>query len=81
MKHYNLEAIIAVGYRVKSDEAIHFRQWATRVLKVYTTQGYLLDKERLKNDQVFDASYFDHLLEEIQEIRASERKFYQKITN
>ena len=81
VKHYNLEAIIAVGYRVKSDEAIHFRQWATRVLKAYTTQGYLLDKERLKNDQVFDASYFDHLLEEIQEIRASERKFYQKITD
>jgi hypothetical protein len=81
IKHYNLEAIIAVGYRVKSDEAIHFRQWATRVLKAYTTQGYLLDKERLKNDQIFDASYFDHLLEEIQEIRASERKFYQKITD
>ncbi|MDR0299411.1 MAG: virulence RhuM family protein [Streptococcaceae bacterium] len=81
MKHYNLELIISVGYRVKSDEAIHFRQWATRVLKAYTTQGYLLDKSRLENDQIFDVAYFDHLLEEIQEIRASERKFYQKITD
>lgn len=80
-KFYSLEAIISVGYRVKSDEAIHFRQWATRVLKAYSTQGYLLDKERLEQDQIFDESYFDHLLEEIQEIRASERKFYQKITD
>lgn len=80
-QYYSLEAIIAVGYRVKSDEAIHFRQWATRVLKTYSTQGYLLDKERLENGKIFDAEYFDHLLEEIQEIRASERQFYQKITD
>ena len=78
MKHYNLEAIIAVGYRVKSDKTIHFRQWATQVLKTYTTQ---LDKKRLKKDQVFDTSYFDHFLEEIQESWVSERKFYQKITD
>lgn len=81
VKFYSLEAIIAVGYRVKSDEAIHFRQWVTRVLKAYSTQGYLLDKERLKNNEIFDEDYFEHLLEEIQEIRASERRVYQKITD
>lgn len=80
-KFFSLEAIIAVGYRVKSSEAISFRQWATRVLRAYTTHGYIIDKERLENDQIFDVDYFDRLLEEIQEIRASERKFYQKITD
>jgi hypothetical protein len=81
MKHYNLDAIISVGYRVNSVRATQFRQWATKVLRTFAVQGYVLDKQRLENGQVFDQSYFDHLLEEIQEIRASERLFYQKITD
>ncbi|GHU65513.1 toxin Fic [Clostridia bacterium] len=80
-KHYNLDAIISVGYRVNSVRATQFRQWATKVLRTFTVQGYVLDKQRLENGQIFDEAYFDHLLEEIQEIRASERKFYQKITD
>jgi hypothetical protein len=80
-KHYNLDAIISVGYRVNSVRATQFRQWATKVLRTFAVQGYVLDKQRLINGQVFDQSYFDHLLEEIQEIRASERLFYQKITD
>lgn len=80
-KFYNLEAIISVGYRVNSIRATQFRQWATKVLKLYTIQGYVLDKKRLENGQIFDEEYFDRLVEEIQEIRASERKFYQKITD
>lgn len=80
-KFYNLAAIIAVGYRVNSVRATQFRQWATKVLETFTKQGYVLDKERLINGQIFDDDYFDHLLSEIQEIRASERRFYQKITD
>ena len=75
---YSLEMIIAVGYRVNSERAIQFRQWATKVLSAFTKQGYVLDKQRLINGQIFDDDYFDHLIEEIQEIRASERRFYQK---
>ena len=78
---YSLDMIIAVGYRVNSERAIQFRQWATRVLSAFTKQGYVLDKQRLINGQIFDDDYFDHLIEEIQEIRASERRFYQKITD
>jgi len=80
-KHYNLTMIISIGYRVNSEEAINFRRWATNVLKVFTVQGYVLDKNRLENGKIFDEDYFEHLLEEIQEIRASERRFYQKITD
>ena len=80
-QHYNLDAIIAVGYRVNSQRATQFRQWATRVLDAFTKQGYVLDKDRLINGQIFDEDYFDHLISEIQEIRASERRFYQKITD
>lgn len=80
-KFYNLDAIISVGYRVNSVRATQFRQWATKVLKVFTIQGYVLDKKRLENGQIFDEEYFEHLLDEIREIRASERKFYQKITD
>ena len=80
-KFYSLSAIIAVGYRVNSERATQFRQWATRVLSTFTRQGYVLDKDRLINGQVFDDDYFDHLISEIQEIRASERRFYQKITD
>lgn len=78
---YALPAIIAVGYRANSSRAVQFRQWATKVLETFTKQGYVLDKDRLTNGQIFDESYFDHLISEIQEIRASERRFYQKITD
>ncbi len=81
MKFYNLDAIISVGYRINSVCATQFRQWATQVLKTFAIQGYVLDKNRLENGQVFDEEYFEHLLDEIREIRASERKFYQKITD
>ena len=80
-KFYSLSAIIAVGYRTNSERATQFRQWATKVLSTFTRQGYVLDKSRLINGQIFDQDYFDHLLSEIQEIRASERRFYQKITD
>ena len=80
-KFYSLVAIIAVGYRINSSRATQFRQWATRVLDTFTKQGYVLDKSRLINGQIFDEDYFDHLISEIQEIRASERRFYQKITD
>ena len=80
-KFYRLSAIIAVGYRVNSERATQFRQWATKVLDTFTKQGYVLDKNRLINGQIFDEDYFDHLISEIQEIRASERRFYQKITD
>lgn len=80
-KFYSLSAIIAVGYRTNSARATQFRQWATKVLDTFTKQGYVLDKERLINGQIFDEDYFEHLISEIQEIRASERRFYQKITD
>ena len=80
-KFYSLDAIIAVGYRINSERATQFRQWATKVLSTFTKQGYVLDKDRLINGQIFDEDYFEHLISEIQEIRASERRFYQKITD
>jgi hypothetical protein len=78
---YNLDAIIAVGFRVNSARAVQFRQWATGVLRDFAIRGYVLDKERLKNGSFLSKKYFDNLLAEIREIRASERKFYQKITD
>lgn len=80
-KFYNLDAIISIGYRVNSKRALQFRHWATKVLRTYTLQGYVLDKQRMKNGQIFDEDYFEHLLDEIREIRASERRFYQKVTD
>lgn len=80
-KFYSLAAIIAVGYRTNSERATQFRQWATKVLETFTKQGYVLDKNRLINGQIFDEDYFEQLIAEIQEIRASERRFYQKITD
>ena len=80
-KFYSLVAIIAVGYRINSERATQFRTWATKVLDTFTKQGYVLDKSRLINGQIFDEDYFEHLIAEIQEIRASERRFYQKITD
>jgi hypothetical protein len=81
LEYYNLDAIIAVGFRVNSARAIQFRQWATGVLRDYAIRGYVLDKERLKSGAFFSKEYFENLLAEIREIRASERKFYQKITD
>jgi len=79
---YNLDAIISVGYRVNSYQATQFRIWATKTLKEYITKGFVMDDERLKQGGVvFGKDYFDELLERIREIRASERKFYQKITD
>ncbi len=80
-KFYNLEAVIAVGFRTNSERAIVFRSWAGSILKNFSIRGYVLDKERLKNGTFLNEEYFDHLLEDIREIRASERKFYQKITD
>ncbi|MDR2610658.1 MAG: virulence RhuM family protein [Clostridiales Family XIII bacterium] len=80
-KYYSLQAIIAVGFKVNSEKAIRFRAWAADVLADFAMKGYVLDKERLKNDKIFSQTYFEHLLEDIREIRLSERKFYQKITD
>ncbi|WP_293647707.1 virulence RhuM family protein [Thiolapillus sp.] len=80
-RYYNLDAIIAVGYRVNSRQATQFRIWATQTLKEFIIKGFVLDDERLKQGQRFGQDYFDELLERIREIRASERRFYQKITD
>jgi len=78
---YNLDAIISVGYRVNSVRATQFRQWATQVLKEFAIKGYVLDKKRMENGTYIGEDYFEHLLEEIREIRLSERRFYQKIAD
>lgn len=78
---YNLDAIISVGYRVNSVRATQFRQWATQVLKEFAVKGYVLDTKRMENGAFLGEDYFEHLLEEIREIRLSERRFYQKITD
>lgn len=80
-KFYMLDVILAVGYRVNSTQAIQFRIWATKTLKEFITKGFVLDDERLKQGKNFGKDYFDELLERIREIRASERRFYQKITD
>lgn len=79
--HYNLDAIIAVGYRVNSKKATRFRQWATKTLKEYIQKGFVLNDEMMKNGRPFGRDYFDELLERIREIRASERRAYQKIAD
>ncbi|MCL1849799.1 MAG: virulence RhuM family protein, partial [Bacteroidetes bacterium] len=81
VKHYNLDAIIAVGYRINTKRATAFRQWATAVLRDYALRGYVIDKKRMENGAFLDEDYFEHLLAEIREIRLSERRFYQKITD
>ena len=81
VKYYNLDAVISVGYRVNSDRAIQFRRWATNVLKEFSKKGYIIDKKRMENGTFFDEDYFDSLLAEFREIRLSERRFYQKITD
>lgn len=81
-KHYNLSAIIAVGYKVNSERAVQFRKWATEIVKSFTIKAYVMDDERLKNGgSVFTEDYFEEQLQRIREIRLSERKFYQKITD
>ena len=81
VKYYNLDSVISVGYRVNTDRAIQFRRWATNVLKEFSKKGYIIDKKRMENGTFFDEDYFDSLLAEIREIRLSERRFYQKITD
>ncbi|MGY4675798.1 virulence RhuM family protein [Ursidibacter arcticus] len=80
-KHYNLDAVISVGYRVNSVRATQFRQWAIQVLREFSQKGYVLDRERMENGTFLGEDYFERLLEEIREIRLSERRFYQKITD
>lgn len=80
-QHYNLDTIIAVGYRVNSKKATRFRQWATRTLKEYIQKGFVLNDDLMKNGRPFGKDYFDELLERIREIRASERRAYQKIAD
>lgn len=81
VKHYNLDAIISVGYRVNSKRATQFRIWATKVLRDFTLRGYVVDKQRMAQGEIFGEDYFEQLLQEIREIRLSERRFYQKITD
>ena len=80
-KYYSLDAVISVGYRVNSIRATQFRQWATSVLREFAIRGYVLDKKRMENGSFLGEDYFEHLLAEIREIRLSERRFYQKLTD
>ena len=80
-KHYNLQMIIAVGFKVNSERAVQFRKWVNQIAKDYTIKGWVMDDERLKRGMYLTEKYFDEQLERIREIRASERKFYQKITD
>lgn len=80
-KYYNLDAVISVGYRANSTRATQFRQWCTSVLRQFAIRGYIIDKKRMENGSFFNEDYFEHLLAEIREIRLSERRFYQKLTD
>ena len=80
-KFYNLDAIISVGYRVNSIRATQFRQWCTYVIRQFSLRGYIIDKKRMENGSFIGEDYFEHLLSEIREIRMSERRFYQKLTD
>ena len=81
INYYNLDAVISVGFRVNSSKAIQFRRWAIYILKEFAKKGYIIDKKRMENGVFFDEDYFESLLAEVREIRLSERKFYQKITD
>ena len=81
VNHYNLQMIIAVGFKVNNERAAQFRKWANGIVKDYTIKGWVMDDERLKRGTYLTDKYFDEQLERIREIRASERKFYQKITD
>ena len=80
-KHYSLQMIIAVGFKVNSERAVQFRKWVNQIVKDYTIKGWVIDDERLKRGTYLTEKYFDEQLERIRQIRASERKFYQKITD
>ena len=81
VQYYNLDMVISIGYRINSEKAIQFRRWATNILKEFSKKGYIIDKRRMENGAFFDEDYYDSLLAEIREIRLSERRFYQKITD
>ena len=81
VKHYNLQVIIALGFKIDNERAVQFRTWANQIVGDYTIRGYVLDKERFKKGTPLSSEYFEHLLEDIREIRLSERKFYQKVTD
>lgn len=81
VNHYNLQMIMAVGFEVNNERAVQFRKWANGIVKDYTIKGWVMDDERLKRGTYLTDKYFDEQLERIREIRASERKFYQKITD
>ena len=81
VQYYNLDMVISIGYIVNSDRAIQFRRWATNILKEFSKKGYIIDKKRMENGIFFDEDYFESLLAEVREIRLSERRFYQKITD
>jgi len=82
VNHYGIQMILAVGFKVNSERAVQFRKWANRIVKDYTIKGWVMDDERLKNGgSILTEKYFDQLLERIREIRISERRFYQKITD
>lgn len=81
IKHYDLDAIISVGYRVNSIRATQFRQWATKVLRDFTLRGFVIDRERMESGEILGVDYFEQLLQQIREIRLSERRLYQKITD
>lgn len=80
-KYYNLDAVISVGYRANSVRATQFRQWCTYVLRQFAIRGYVIDTKRMENGSFINEDYFEHLLAEIREIRLSERRFYQKLTD
>ena len=81
VKHYNLQIIIALGFKIDNERAVQFRKWANQIVGSYIIRGYVMDKERFKKGSPLSSEYFEHLLEDIREIRLSERKFYQKITD
>lgn len=81
IQYYNLDMVISIGYKVNSDRAVQFRRWATYILKEFSRKGYIIDKKRMANGAFFDEDYYDSLLAEIREIRLSERRFYQKVTD
>ena len=81
VNHYNLQMIMAVGFKVNNERAVQFRKWANGIVKDYTIKGWVMDDERLKRGTYLTDKYFDEQLERVREIRASERKFYQKITD
>ncbi|MFO0971427.1 MAG: RhuM family protein [Candidatus Saccharimonadales bacterium] len=81
LEHYNLQAIVSVGFKIENDRAVQFRKWARQIVKDYTIQGWTMDVDRLKKGHMFTDEYFDRQLQQIREIRLSERKFYQKVTD